>query len=185
MELKIRYDTHTYQFTDFATNFAIGLHNGVAHRICNRSDGLVEIRLEESALIEKRLKSKTAFPEFRVAGEWFNHSRTNGENDKQQKALILRVVDLRTGRVSFVCGGFDGQGTAAAGIFLGRHWQVIAKMLRDKQCQNHCAAVVIVFDRSDPFDGPAVLFKLVCRLDSQNTELTLTANRESDTEAKY
>jgi hypothetical protein len=136
---------------DDKTIIAIGLHNGASYktsRLC--SPGFVELKIDGGFDRDKGTKMAN----FSVLGEDFTQTARFRKDVARSEALVVRTRDGRSGLPYFLCGGHDGQGTAAAGIFLAEKWRNLLELFGvDHDLDRDSLAVVIGFDHDDPVNG--------------------------------
>lgn len=133
------------------TIVAIGLHNGASYKACRLCPtGFVELKIDGG--FEKGNGTKMA--NFRVCGTDFTQIARFRKDIPRSEALVVRTRDTRSGLPYFLCGGHDGQGTAAAGIFLAENWLDLLQLFgADHHLDRDALAVVIEFDHDDPVNG--------------------------------
>ncbi len=123
---------------------AIGLHNGAAYKargLC--PEGFFDVWPDE----------ETKMANFQVNGIDFFAKPIPDRGVKYDQALIVRTLDGK-GKPYFVCGGHDGQGTFAAGLFLAERWPELMDMYSiDHSLDKHSLSVIISFDHDSPLRG--------------------------------
>jgi len=142
---EVQRDGYQYLHND-KTIVAIGLHNGASHKATKQLclEGFVEIKTDE----------RFQMANFCVEGVEYTQTARLRRDVSRSETLILRTIDARSRRPYFVCGGHDGQGTAAAGIFLAERWRELLESYdRNHDPDHYSLGVVIEFDHDDPVNG--------------------------------
>lgn len=149
-----------FQFTGSQkTLVAIGLHNGATYK-AQRScpSGFFEVNTEGGLYTGQGTK----IPNFTIEGTLYKQVSILRNQVDQSEALIVRTIDAASGLPMFVCGGHDGQGTAAAGVFLAEKWRDLLTLYRPRHdLQRDALAVVIKFNHSDPVNERKHIVKSV------------------------